>query len=140
MGCNSYTTLSHNLYSIKCETPYINKGEVRIILENLSNKTIKVPKTIPSEALIITDFQKIINDGYNYENIRFRKIQFDCIKNCFPLTEKIKQGKTKVYNFIIFNEDRFEKDKGKYRIKLYLEDYFFYKKPVMTDWIYFEIK
>ncbi|WP_027383291.1 hypothetical protein [Epilithonimonas caeni] len=125
-----------SLCEAKIDTSQIKDGKLSIEVINHKNKHLKIPKEINNNALIITEFQKLVEDG-EYEDIERSIIHFDCITPCFPLNYTLKKGEAKIYNFTIFNTNIVSKN-TKYRIKLYMEDYFNCGR-IKTDWIYFEI-
>jgi len=128
-NCDINTIISH-----------VEEGKIVFEITNNRNKPMKIPEEIDNRALIITEFQRIIKEGFQYENIERPIIHFDCLSPCFPLTYTLKKGDKKVYHFNIFNPNILSK-KNKYRIKLSMENYFGEKcREVQTDWIYFEVK
>lgn len=119
----------------------INDGKINLIFTNNSGLKILVPSTIHNNALIITDFQKVIKGGSNYLNISHKIVNFDCFgkhENCFPKNEILNPKSHKIYTFELFNARNLE-IKEVYRIKLTMEN-FISKKPtyIESEWLYFE--
>ena len=122
-------------------TEQINDGKIDLIFTNNSGRKILVPNIIHNNALIITDFQKVIKEGSNYLNVSHKIVNFDCFgkhENCFPKNEILNPKSRKKYTFELFNARNLEINKI-YRIKLTMEN-FISKKPnyIKSDWLYFE--
>src|SRR6218665_815214 len=96
IGCSSIMTENEKSnYKIKLDTSQLRAGFVSLIYENLNKNKVKVPEKISNEALIITDFQKVIQKNEEYENVDTPKIQFDCFGDCFPPVQTLKHRENK---------------------------------------------
>ena len=131
------TQITYNIVSF--DSSNIENGKINVIVENKQNSILKVPESIDNNALIISEFQRIIKEGSMYSNVRHKIVQFDCFKfPCFPLNEKLKPGESKIYQFAVFNYENLEGN-SEYRIKVVIDNFLikngeYYK----SDWIYFK--
>ena|SRR6218665_1801593 len=140
IGCKSITTENDKSnHRIQLNTSELKAGIVTLVYENLNKGNVKVPEKISNEAMIVIDFQRVIQENKQYENVKISTVQFDCFGDCFPAVQILKNLEKKTYPFHVFNS-KIIKTPGLYRIKLYIDDYFGSNKPINTDWIYFEIK
>ena len=131
------TQITYN--NVSFDSSNIENGKINVIVENKQNSILKVPESIDNNALIISEFQRLIKEGSMYSNVRHQIVQFDFFKfPCFPLNEKLKPGESKIYQFAVFNYENLEGN-SEYRIKVVIDNFLikngeYYK----SDWIYFK--
>ena len=131
------TQITYN--NVSFDSSNIENGKINFIVENKQNSILKVPESIDNNALIISEFQRVIKEGSMYSNVKHKIVQFDCFKfPCFPLNEKLKPGESKIYQFAVFNYENLEGN-SEYRIKVVIDNFLIKNGEYYeSDWIYFK--